>query len=26
MKIHIKIVYNIPLLTGIYHFPPDFYN
>ena len=23
MKIHIEIVYNVTLLTGFYHFPPD---
>jgi len=26
MKIHIEIVYNVPLLTGFYLFPPAFYN
>ena len=25
MKIRIEIVYNVPLLTKFYHFPPDFY-
>ncbi len=26
MKIHTEIVYNVPLLTGFYLFPPAFYN
>jgi hypothetical protein len=26
MKIRTEIVYNVPLLTGFYLFPPAFYN
>jgi len=25
MKIHIEIVYNVPLLSGFYHSPTDFF-
>jgi hypothetical protein len=25
MKIHIEIVYNVPLLSGFYNFPTDFF-